>query len=170
MWTTAPRSRRKSATKPLRRVRWMPFPTAAGTQKSGSEPLGIPEGREPEVRFYAAAPGGQAITDTQSGTDAPSLRSIPARRTRAHASAGRLDQIRGLTLIVSAAITDGLSVSNNWPSCPDRSDCRGRARCVARGGGNCGRYSREIMFNLRAFYGLPAAFPSWLPASAARLA
>ena len=28
----------ESETKSLRRVRWMPFPTAAGTQKSGSEP------------------------------------------------------------------------------------------------------------------------------------
>jgi hypothetical protein len=32
----------ESGTKPLRRVRWMPFPTAAGTQKSGSEPSVVP--------------------------------------------------------------------------------------------------------------------------------
>ena len=46
----------ESGTKPLRRVRWMPFPTAAGTQKSGSEPLVVPEGRETENRLHGGAP------------------------------------------------------------------------------------------------------------------
>jgi hypothetical protein len=45
----------ESGTKPLRRVRWMPFPTAAGTQKSGSEPLVVPEGRETQNRFHGGA-------------------------------------------------------------------------------------------------------------------
>jgi len=34
----------ESEKKPLRQVRWMPFPAAAGTQKSGSEPWPVPEG------------------------------------------------------------------------------------------------------------------------------
>jgi hypothetical protein len=48
----AGRTYEESGTKPLRRVRWMPFPTAAGTQKSGSGPLVVPEGRESENRFH----------------------------------------------------------------------------------------------------------------------
>ena len=52
----------ESGTKPLRRVRWMPFPTAAGTQKSGSEPLVAPESQETENRFYGGAPQQQPTT------------------------------------------------------------------------------------------------------------
>jgi hypothetical protein len=52
----------ESGTKPLRRVRWMPFPTAAGTQKSGSEPLVVPEGQEAENRFHGGAPQQQPTT------------------------------------------------------------------------------------------------------------
>jgi hypothetical protein len=39
-------------TKPLRRVRWMPFPTAAGTQKSTSELSGVPEATPEQKRLY----------------------------------------------------------------------------------------------------------------------
>jgi hypothetical protein len=46
----------ESGTKPLRRVRWMPFPTAAGTQKSGSEPSVAPEARATENRFHGGPP------------------------------------------------------------------------------------------------------------------
>jgi hypothetical protein len=48
----------ESETKPLRRVRWMPFPTAAGTQNSGSEPSVAPEGRETANRFNGGTPHG----------------------------------------------------------------------------------------------------------------
>jgi hypothetical protein len=44
-------------TKPLRRVRWMPFPTAAGTQKSTSELSGVPE----------AIPGQKPLYEEHSG-------------------------------------------------------------------------------------------------------
>lgn len=41
-------------TKPLRRVRWMPFPTAAGTQKSGSELSDVSEATPEQERLYEA--------------------------------------------------------------------------------------------------------------------
>ena len=40
----------------LRCVRWMPRALHAGGQKSGSEPLVAPEGRETEKRFHGGAP------------------------------------------------------------------------------------------------------------------
>jgi hypothetical protein len=40
--------------KPLRRVRWMPFPTAAGTQKSTSELSDVPEPTPEQKRLYEA--------------------------------------------------------------------------------------------------------------------
>jgi hypothetical protein len=39
----------------LRRTAWMPLPTDRGWQKSGSEPLVVPEGRETENRFHGGA-------------------------------------------------------------------------------------------------------------------
>jgi hypothetical protein len=54
----------ESETKPLRRVRWMPFPTAAGRQKSGSEALVAPEGRETENRFHGGPPHGGQLQPT----------------------------------------------------------------------------------------------------------
>jgi hypothetical protein len=39
----------------LRRTAWMPLPTDRGWQKSGSEPLVVPEGQETENRFHGGA-------------------------------------------------------------------------------------------------------------------
>ena len=42
--------------KPLRKVRWMPFPMAAGRQKSGSKPLVAPEAHPSGNRFHGDPP------------------------------------------------------------------------------------------------------------------
>ncbi len=60
----------ESGTKALRRVRWMPFPTAAGPQKSGSEPSVVPEGRETENRFHGGPPAA-ATARTLLGVTSP---------------------------------------------------------------------------------------------------
>jgi len=41
---------------PLRCVRWMPRPAVGEGQKSGSEPLKVPEGHQTENRFHGGAP------------------------------------------------------------------------------------------------------------------
>ena len=43
-------------TTPLRCVRWMPRPAVGEGQKSGSEPLEVPEGQETENRFHGEPP------------------------------------------------------------------------------------------------------------------
>jgi hypothetical protein len=50
-WTHA-----ESEERSLRRGPWMPFPAPRSGQKSGSEPLEVPEGHQTENRFHGAAP------------------------------------------------------------------------------------------------------------------